>query len=139
MFIFVPISIHNVKYVIGTKILISKCFDHGTTCMDTHSKIPPDRHIYVSKSIVWTRFQPPKSNLNKQTLTMLAFAANELWIFSYFRKTSFGLLYILTYWYTYIFISFLCPSLSHSLSLYICFYIYIYTDIYLYSYVYTYI
>ena len=56
---------YSLKLNIGTKIQIMKCFDHNTTCPDTHSKIPPNSHIYPSKAIVWIRFQAPKNNLNK--------------------------------------------------------------------------
>ena len=44
--------LQSLKYNIGTKILMSKCFDHITTFPDTPSKIQPDSHAYVSKGIV---------------------------------------------------------------------------------------
>ena len=44
--------ITSFKYDIGTTILMSKCFDHTTTYPDTHRKIPPDKHIYASTTIV---------------------------------------------------------------------------------------
>ena len=63
----------NFKCDIGSKILLSKCSDHETTFLDTYNKIPPDRHIYASKTMVETRFQTPKSSSTPKV--MLGFAA----------------------------------------------------------------
>ena len=40
-----------------------KYFDYKTMIPDTHSKIPPDIHIYLSEATVWIRLQSQKSNL----------------------------------------------------------------------------
>ena len=37
------------EYVIGTKLIMPKCLDHGTAILETHSEIPPDSRIYGSK------------------------------------------------------------------------------------------
>ena len=39
------IRLQSFKYNIGTKILMSKYFDHKTAFLVTHGKIPPDSQI----------------------------------------------------------------------------------------------
>ena len=66
--------ITNLRCIIGIKIIMSKCFDHKTPIPDTHSKIPPDSHIYASNANVQSRLQAKKSNLEKQMIGLADYA-----------------------------------------------------------------
>ena len=52
IYIYIYIYITILRYDVGTKIIMSKCFDHKTTFLDTHTKLPPGSHVYASKPIV---------------------------------------------------------------------------------------
>ena len=57
----------------GTCYGMSKCPDHKTTCLDTHSKMPSHSHIQASKAIVWISFQFQTSIFKKQMLGFTAY------------------------------------------------------------------
>ena len=85
------------------------CLDRSTPrLIPATASFPPDRHIYVSKTIVWTKLQAPKSNMDKILARILS---HVLWTFSFVgtddgRRTSSKLIYsfICIYIYIYIFI-----------------------------------
>ena len=56
---------------------MSNCFDHKTTFLDTHRKIPLDSHICASRPSVWTRSQAQERSFKKEDI-ILCFTACEL-------------------------------------------------------------
>ena len=52
LYIYICIYYQSFKCYDEASILMSKCFDHKSTFLEPHSKIPPDRHIYAAKAIV---------------------------------------------------------------------------------------
>ena len=75
---------------------MSQCFDHQTTYLDTHGRIPLDRHIYASETIIRIRLQADTSNLNnKSCLASQPFVCNQ-------HVDSCVYMYIYVYIYVYL-------------------------------------
>ena len=57
---------------LGTKILMSRCVDHGKAFPDTRRQIPPDSSNYISKLSCEAGFSPKRATFKKK---MFVFAA----------------------------------------------------------------
>ena len=83
--------------------MVLKCFDYKTTFLDTHSKIPTDSHINVSKAIAWTRCQAQKDAVKNKTCLVWQPSQYHFLVWQHFIL-NFVVFYSNTYIYMYIYI-----------------------------------